>query len=142
MSRLGLFCFNVLFGAVAGTACGLLLGKEPMGFPALSTAFLHVGIAGLVVGTTVGLGAIVGPRPPLKPSRCLFAQATVALSSGVGGYIGSLFPQVVAEADQAVNSLLANRGIVVGSWFGAVAGTLFSIVHVYLMRRRAATRSK
>ena len=135
MRRFGLFCFNLLLGAVGATAVGMLLRRST-----IDEAFLRFGIAGLVVGATVGLGAVVGPRPPLKPSRCAWAQAVVALSSGLGGFIGSLFPQVFAEADQAVHSMLENRGIVVGSWFGAAVGTVVSIVSVYRRRRRAAAR--
>jgi hypothetical protein len=142
MGRFRLFCFNVVLGTVAATACGMLLRRLPIDPPSLGKALLQFGIAGFVVGATVGVGAGVGPRPPLRPSLCVFAQLMVAVSSGVGGFIGSFFPQVFAAADRAVHEALENRGIVVGSWFGAVAGTALEIIHVYRMRRRAADRSR
>ena len=142
MRRFGLFCFNVLLGAAAATACGMLLRRLPFELRSIGTAFLQFGIAGLLVGATVGIGAGVGPRPPLRPSRCAFAQAMVALSSGIGGFVGSYFPHVFAAADRAVHEALEDRGIIVGSWFGAAAGTIFEIIHVYRMRRRAADRRK
>ena len=137
MHRFGIFWFNLLLGSLAATGIGLLLKPS-----SLMDSFARFGIAGLVVGATVGVGAVVRPRPPLKPSKCSLAQLMVAVSSGVGGFIGSLFPQVFAEADQAVHSMLENRGLVVGSWFGAAVGTLISIVNVYRMRRRSANRSR
>lgn len=141
MRRFGLFCFNLLLGLSTALVVGLLLRHARVDGAELRAAFLEFGIAGLVVGATVGIGATVGPRPVLKPLKCVFAQAVVALSSGVGGYIGSLFPEVFASADQAVHEAFASRGIVIGSWFGAVAGTILEIIHVYRMRRRAAARS-
>jgi Na+/H+ antiporter NhaA len=120
---------------------GLLLRRSAVNLASIESAFLQFGIAGLAVGATVGIGATVGPRPALNPLKCVFAQAVVALSSGVGGFIGSLFPQVFSAADQAVRDALANRGIMIGSWFGAVAGTILEIIHVYRMRRKAADRS-
>jgi hypothetical protein len=139
---LGLFGFNVLLGAVAGTACGILLRCLPATLPSLASVFTQFGIAGLLVGATVGVGAVVGPRPPLGPSRCAFAQVLVVLSSGIGGLVGSLFPHVLASADRAVHQALENRGIVVGSWLGAAAGTLIEIIHVTRMRRGEADRRK
>jgi len=135
MRRFGIFWFNLVLGGVAATGIGLLVKPSP-----LMDSFARFGIAGLVIGATVGVGAVVGPRPPLRPAKCLLAQLTVAVSSGVGGFIGSLFPLVFAEADQAVHAMLQSRGIAVGSWFGAVVGTLISIVNVYRMRRRSANR--
>jgi hypothetical protein len=142
VKRFGLFGFNVILGASAAMAVGLLLRRAAVNLASIEGAFLQFGIAGLVVGATVGIGATVGPRPALNPLKCAFAQAVVALSSGVGGFLGGLFPQVFPAADQAVRDALASRGIVIGSWFGAVAGTIFEIIHVYRMRRRAADRSK
>ena len=140
MRRFGIFCFNVLLGVAAGTGCGLLVRHLALDLRSIGIAFLQFGIAGIVVGTTVGIGAVVGPRPPLRPSRCVFAQAVAAVSSGIGGFIGSCFPVVFAAADRAVHEALEVRGIVVGSWFGAALGTAFEIIHVYRMRRRAADR--
>lgn len=142
MRRFGIFCFNLLLGSGAATVCGLLIRRQAFSASSLGAAFVQFGIAGLVVGATVGVGAVVGPRPPLRPSRCAFAQLMVAVSSGVGGFIGSLFPQVFSAADQALHEALEHRGILVGSWFGAAAGTVLEIIHVYRMRRRAASRSK
>jgi len=137
MRRFGIFWFNLLLGSFAASVIGYLLKPAPF-----MDVFARFGIAGLVIGATVGVGAVLGPRPPLRPSKCALAQLGVAVSSGVGGFIGSLFPQMFAEADQAVHSMLENRGIVVGSWFGAALGTLLSILNVYRMRRRSAGRSR
>jgi hypothetical protein len=138
--RFGLLGFNLLVGAGAATACGFLLRRLPATLPALGSAFLQFGIAGLCVGATVGIGAAVGPRPPLSLSRCAFAQSLVALSSGIGGFLGSLFPHAVASADRAVHQALEDHGIRVGSWLGMAVGTLIEIIHIYRMRRRATAR--
>jgi hypothetical protein len=136
MKRFALILSNMLFGVSVAMAFGLLLGRRPLHVPALGRAFLDFGVTGLLVGTTVGIGAALGPRALLSPSRCLLAQALVAISSAVGGFIGSLFPQVVSSVDRAVHEALADRGIVVGSWLGAAFGTALEILHVYRMRRR------
>jgi hypothetical protein len=136
MRRFGLILSNTLFGVSVAMAFGLLLWHLPLNVSSLGRAFLDFGLTGLLVGTTVGIGATVGPRALLTPSRCLLAQAVVAISSGVGGFIGSLFPHVVSSVDHAVHNALADRGILVGSWLGAALGTALEIVHVYRMRRR------
>jgi hypothetical protein len=136
MRRFGLILSNMLFGVTVGIAFGLLLRRLPLNVSSLGSAFLDFGLTGLLVGTTVGIGATVGPRALLMPSRCLLAQAVVAIISGIGGFIGSRFPQVLSSVDRAVHDALADRGIVVGSWLGAALGTALEIIHVYRMRRR------
>jgi hypothetical protein len=141
MRRFGIFVFNLALGAATATAVGIALRGLPLTPGSLGTAALQFGIAGLVVGSTVGVGAVVGPRPPLGLSRSVLAQALVALVSALGGLVGGLFPGVFQAAHEAVNQALKDRGIVVGSWLGAALGAALEIIHVYRMRRQGEARS-
>ena len=136
MGRFALFVFNLLFGLAAAMAVGFLLKRPELNVVSIRETFLQFGIEGLLVGATVGTGAVLGPRPALSLVRCALAQALVALSSAVGGFIGSLFPEAVDAAGHAVRQAFARRGVVLGSWVGAAAGTVLEIIHVYRMRRK------
>jgi hypothetical protein len=141
MRRCGIFVFNLLLGAGMTTVLGMLFRRLPMSVNSFGTAFLQFGLAGLVVGATVGVGAVMGPRPPLGWARSILAQALVAATSAVGGLIGGLFPRAFQAAHEVAHQALEDRGIIVGSWVGALAGAALEIIHVYRMRRRGEDRS-
>jgi hypothetical protein len=136
MRRASLFVFNLAVGALGGTAFGVLARSLALEGPAVWRAFLAFGVTGMVVGLTVAIGATVGPRPPLGISRCLFAQGLVAVTSAVGAFLGTLFPQFFSSVDHAVRDTLARRGLYVGSWLGAALGTAAEIIHIYRSRHQ------
>ena len=140
MRRFGLFCANAILGTAGAAGLTLLWRRGEMSLDAVLSAFRASGWAGFVVGATVGLGASVGSRPPLPFGKCVVAQALVAVSTAVGGFVGSLFETELSTADRAVRETLARQGIPLGSWVGAAVGTLVGIIQVYRKRREAPER--
>lgn len=132
MNRKAVFILNVALGMAASTAFALACSRAAMD---LGAAFLTAWWAGFGVGVTVAAGATLGPRPPLGILKCAFAQGVIVATSALGAYLGSLFPQEVATAEEALRTLLAQRGIALGAGIGAAIGTALEIVHVYRMRR-------
>lgn len=138
MRRFGLFCFNVLLSVGGATVYAWLVRRDGMTADAWLRALKEGGSAGFLAGATVGLGAILGPRPALPTKKCLWAQTGIAASSLFGGLIAYMFPQVNGAIDEA----LAEKGILRGSGVGLVIGTAIQFVQIYIKRRKAAVRSK
>ena len=133
MRRFGLFCFNVLVSIGGATIYAWAVRRDGMTAEAWTKALIEGGTAGFLTGVTVGLGATIGPRPPLQPKRCVWAQAWIAATSLAGGFIAYLFPQVRHAIDEA----LMERGILHGSAIGMAIGTAFQFFEIYVKRRKA-----
>ena len=136
MAQIGIILFNAALATAAATAFALGVGGLGADVPGLRAAFLASWWAGLSVGLTVGAGAALGPRPPLGLPKCMLAQGTILLTSAVGAWIGGHFHREIMEVGRAVDGFFVSRGVVLGSWVGAVTGTALEIMHVYRMRRR------
>ncbi len=140
MRRFGIFTFSVLAGAAAATLFVLAARRAGVHLEAVREAFLVAWWAGAAVGITVGAGAVLGPRPPLPPEKCLLSMARITIGTLAGGLLGSLIPAEFSAPDRALADLLARRGIALGSGIGAVAVTLLEMINVYRARRRADPR--
>jgi hypothetical protein len=136
MRRFGIFCFNVLLAIGGATVYAWAVRRDGMTAEAWRRALVEGGTAGFLSGATVGLGATVGPRPPLPPKKCIWSQLLIAATSLAGGLIAYLFPQVRNAIDEA----LAERGILNGSGIGMAIGTAFQFFEIYVKRRKAADR--
>lgn len=138
MRRFGLLCFNVLLAVGGATIYAWLVRRDGWTADAWLRAAKEGGAAGFLAGATVGLGAILGPRPALPARKCVWAQMGIAASSLFGGLIAYMFPQVNGAIDEA----LAEKGILRGSGIGLIIGTAIQFVQIYIKRRKAAARAK
>ena len=134
MRRFGLLCFNILLAVSGATIYAWLVRRDGMTAEAWLKALVEGGSAGALSGAAVGLGATLGPRPPLPTKRCIWAQVWIAATSLAGGLVAYLFPQVRNAIDEA----LAERGILHGSGIGMAIGTAFQFFEIYVKRRKAA----
>ena len=134
MRRFGLFCFNVLLFVGGATVYAWIVRRDGMNAEAWRIALIEGGLAGLLSGVTIGLGATFGPRPALPTGKCIKAQIMAGLTSLVGGFIAYLLPSVRNAIDEA----LAERGILRGSGIGLAIGTAYQFFEIYFKRRKAS----
>ena len=138
MHRFGLFCFNVVLAVGGATVYAWAVRRDGMNQEAWLRALLEGGSAGFLAGVSVGLGATLGPRPPLPARKCILAQIGIAVSSLAGGLIAFFFPRVWTSFNGVIDEALAERGILRGSGVGFIVGTAIQFVQIYIKRRRSS----
>lgn len=136
MRRLKLIAFNLVLALVLAAAYTVVLLGGGVTEETIRLAVRASWWSGLIVGGAIAAGAALGPRPPLGWLKCIPIQLAVVVSSAIGAYIGSLFPEEMALAEATVQGALASRGIVIGSWIGAALGTVGQVIQTYRRRRR------
>lgn len=135
MKRRPLFVFNV---ALAMLLAGLY--ARAVVEPTWEAAFRSSWWTGLVVGLSVAIGAVIGPRPALGWKKCVVTQIWIVITSALFALALSYLPKDVVEMERGLEDEMARRGLRVGSGLGAIVGTIIQVVQVYRARRRAARR--
>lgn len=138
MRRFGLLCFNVLLAVLGAVLYAWVVRSDGMTLEAWRRALVDGATAGFLSGLIVGLGATVGPRPPLPTKKCVYTQMGNAASALLGGLIAYLFPKMMGWVDHAIDEALAERGVLRGSGVGLLLGTVIQFVGIYFKRRKPA----
>ncbi len=138
MKKARLFVFNVLLALLVAAAYDLAVVERRATAEGLETAFRATWWAALSIGLSVAAGAVLGPRPVLGWKRCVRVQVVIVLTSALFAFLLSLLPREITSVDRLVEEELAKRGLRLGSGIGAIVGTAYQIIDVYLQRRRAA----
>jgi hypothetical protein len=135
VKRRPLFVFNVALAMLLAVAYARVVVE-----PTWEAAFRSSWWTGLLVGLSVAIGAIIGPRPALGWKKCVSTQVWIVITSALFALALAFVPKEVMDMERGLEEEIARRGLRTGSGLGAIVGTIVQMIQVYLTRRRAARR--